>query len=502
MTSPVLVAGAGPVGLTMAMALKRRGVDVRIVDRAAARTDKSKALVIWPRTLELLDIQGCSRPFIEAGLQAHGARILADDGTDLLIHVRFDTARSDYRYALMIPQSETERLLEEQLAKLGVTVERRVELVSFSEAEDGVNALLRHPDGRDETLHASWLAGCDGAHSTVRHALALPFTGDTMSSDWVLADLQIDGELARDEITICWTPDGVMVFFPIDATRLRVIADVGLAAAEEAPAPTVREIQALIDHRGPKGLHAHDPFWISRFRINERKVKDYRHGRVFLCGDAAHVHSPAGGQGMNTGMQDAFNLAWKLSMVWHGLAGPALLESYSPERSAIGDQVLRAAGNMTKVALMRNPVLMELRSLAVGALGHLPALRQRFVDQLAEVDLHYRDSPLTESPRGAARHPAGGERAPDLLLSPAPSETPRLYDVLATGRFAVLSVSAPLVEMPEALRPIAAAVATEASADYVGGHVYLVRPDGYVALSTGAADTGPILAALERIAQG
>ncbi|MEJ1976588.1 MAG: FAD-dependent monooxygenase [Acetobacteraceae bacterium] len=183
------------------------------------------------------------------------------------------------------------------------------------------------------------------------------------------------------------------------------MADVGLAAAEAAPPPTLDEIQALIDARGPAGLRAHDPFWLARFRINERKVKDYRTGRVFLAGDAAHIHSPAGGQGMNTGMQDAFNLSWKLAMVWHGRAKASLLDSYSPERSAIGEQVLRNATQMTHVAIMRNPVLQELRNLAAGVLGHIPALRQRLVDQLTEMDLHYEDGPLTGPAHAAARQP-------------------------------------------------------------------------------------------------
>lgn len=500
MNEVMLVVGAGPVGLSMAMALARRGVAVRIVDKAAAPTDKSKALVIWPRTLELLDIQGCVQPFLAAGLKAVGARILAEGKT--LVHVQLDTARSVHRYALMIAQSETERLLDEQLSQLGVRVERQVELTSFAQDGDGVSAVLRHEDGRDETLRAAYLVACDGAHSTVRHGLAAEFEGETLPSDWVLADVELDGEIPHDELTICWTPDGILAFFPIAGARFRIIADVELATGGEPPAPTLEDTQALLDRRGPPGLRAHDPIWLSHFRINERKVREYRHGRVFLAGDAAHIHSPAGGQGMNTGMQDAFNLAWKLAMVWHGQASSSLLDTYSPERSAIGDQVLSNAGRLTKVAILRNPILQEIRNLGVGALSRVPALRQRMVDQLTEMDLHYRDSTLSQSPPGAARHPAGGERAPDVPLASAAAGATRLHELLGTGKFAVLSVAAAHVELPGELQSIAVAAEAGAAPGYEPGHLYLIRPDAYVAMSASSGDANAILAALRRIGVG
>ncbi|OZI66939.1 FAD-dependent monooxygenase [Bordetella genomosp. 11] len=501
MNHPVLVVGAGPVGLTMAMALKRRGVNLRVIDKSFARSDKSKALVVWPRTLELLEIQGCAPAFIAAGIRGRGARIFAEGNP--LVHVRFDIARSAYDYALMIPQSETERVLEEQLAALGTQVERRVELLSFQDNGDSVGAVLRHPDGREETVDAAYLCGCDGAHSTVRHALGVQFDGSTMPSDWVLGDVHIEGDLSREELTICWQQDGVLAIFPMGETRFRVIADVGASSVAAPAAPTLEGLQALLDARGPQGLRAYDPFWLSGFRINERKVRDYRRGRVFLSGDAAHVHSPAGGQGMNTGMQDAFNLAWKLAMVWHGQAAGTLLDSYSPERSAIGDQVLRNAGNMTRIALLRNPILRELRNLAAGTLSRIPALRQRIVDQLTELDLHYREGgSLTQSPRGAAEHPSPGDRAPDIGLRSTDGNARNLYALLATGRFAVLSVDAPAVDLPQGTRSIAVAAVAAADTAYQAGHVYLVRPDAYVALSVRAGDDATIIAVLERLEAG
>ncbi len=496
MQAQVLVAGAGPVGMTLALALRRQRVDVRIVEKAAARTDKSKALVIWPRTLELLDIQGCAPVFVDAGLRCGGARILGEGHE--LVHAHFSRARSAYPYALMIPQSATEALLEQQLAQAGVQVERQVELLSFTDDGARVTARLRDADGREESTAAAWLAACDGAHSTVRHALGLPFDGDTLASDWVLADVLIDGELPNDELTICWRPDGVLACFPIGGRRFRVIADVGLAPDTAEP-PTLAQVQALIDRRGPKGLRAHDPVWLNHFRINERKLKDYRHGRVFLAGDAAHVHSPAGGQGMNTGMQDAFNLAWKLALVQRGLASPALLDSYSAERSAIGDQVLRNAGQMTRVALLRNRLLRELRDLAAAALSRLPPVEQHLVDQLTELDLHYAHSPLSATPHGASRQPAAGSRAPDAALNAADGSATRLHALLGDGRFVLISVGAASPAVPKALQGLVSGAHAAQADGYDDAHHYLVRPDAYLALSARGGDAKAIFVWLQRL---
>ena len=487
----VLVAGAGPVGLTLALALRRQGVAVRIFDKSAARTGQSRALVIWPRTLELLDIQGCAQHFVAAGIKARGARILTD-GEELL-HAHFDQANSAFPFALMIPQSETERLLEELLADAGVQVERNVELLSFVDEGQRVRTRLRHADGHQEEAFAAWLAACDGAHSTVRHALGLAFDGDTMESAWVLADVQIDGDLPNDILTIGWQAAGVTAYFPMGGQRFRVIAETGTATADTTE-PSLAQVQALIDERGPQGLRARDPVWLSRFGINERKVKDYRHGRVFLAGDAAHVHSPAGGQGMNTGMQDAFNLAWKLALVERGAAAEVLLDSYSTERSAIGDQVLRSTGRMTRIAMLQNPLLRELRDRVAATLGRLPAIQQRLVDQLTELDVHYQHSPLNATPQGAASHPATGTRVPDVEL-----DDTRLHSLLGGGRFVLLSVGVAAPGITAELQQLVSTTVVPRAEGYDGGHHFLVRPDGYLAISARGDDVSSVFEALRRL---
>ncbi|MBS0559571.1 MAG: FAD-dependent monooxygenase [Proteobacteria bacterium] len=477
----VLVAGAGPVGLTMAAELARYGVAVRILDRNAARTDKSKALVVWPRTLELLDRAGCAGNFLGSGMRLNGARIVA--GGRPLARIGFGEVASPFPHGLMIPQSETERLLEDHLAGLGVRVERETELAAFDADAKGVVATLRRPNGDEETLEVDWLIGCDGAHSTVRHALGLDFGGDTLMTDWILADVHLDGlGVPPDELAIYWHAEGILVLFPISSGRYRVIADAGVVQGDaRRPDPALAEVQAVLDRRGPGGVAVRDPVWLSSFRINERKVKDYRAGRVFLAGDAAHVHSPAGGQGMNTGMQDAFNLAWKLALACHGTArAPVLLDSYSAERSAVGDEVLRDAGRMTEIAILRNPVLQALRNAAARVVLGLGPVRHGMAEALSELSVGYPQSPLNGP---AARHP--GPPAPGERMQPRAGEAPvgagprplfALFGEDADGQGAALCARHAALLEP-LVRPA-----------LPGGGIRLVRPDGYVAAVADAGD--------------
>jgi 2-polyprenyl-6-methoxyphenol hydroxylase-like FAD-dependent oxidoreductase len=490
MAAQVLVVGAGPVGLTMAAELARYGVAVRIVEKAAARTDKSKALVLWSRTLELLDRAGCSAAFVAAGHKVDGANIVA--GTKHIAHASFAQVESPYRYALMLPQSDTERLLEEHLNRLGVQVERQVELMSFSQAGGRVSTTLRHVDGREESLDVEWLIGCDGAHSTVRHALGKEFLGNTLQSSWILADVHLHGfPFPESEIATYWHEDGVLVFFPISPGRFRVIANVEAPAGVKPADPTLAEVQAVMDRRGPGNVVMSDPIWLAAFKINERKVADYRDGRVFLAGDAAHVHSPAGGQGMNTGMQDAISLAWKLALVCRGEAadGP-LLASYSIERSAIGEQVLAAAGRMTAVAILQNHALQAIRNFVGRMMLGLAPVQRKLVNQMTEVSIGYDDSPLN----GPAARGVGGPQ-PGERVAPRDGETP--FGFGNAPRFALCAgedeaVRRLLAEFPKLLDP-----KLRAPRDPAG--MLLVRPDGYAAVSAKIGDERPLVEYLRNV---
>jgi len=479
MNPQVLVVGAGPVGLTMAAELARYGVAVRIIEKSPTRTDKSKALVLWSRTLELLERAGCSESFVAAGHKVVGANIVA--GTKLIAHADISVVESPYPYALMLPQSETERLLEQHLNGLGVRIERQVELTAFQPRESGVAATLRRADGHEESLEVDWLLGCDGAHSTARHGLGMSFEGNTLASNWILADVHLHGYPFPDtEIATYWHEDGVLVFFPISPGRFRVIANIELAAGAKPVDPTLAEVQAVMDRRGPGGVILSDPVWLAAFRINERKVTDYRAGRVFLVGDAAHVHSPAGGQGMNTGMQDAINLAWKLALVCRGECADEpnndrpLLASYSVERSAIGAQVLAAAGRLTALGVMKSHAAQAVRNLVGRLVLGLAPVQRKLINQMTEVSVGYDDSPLN----GQTSHGIDGPE-PGRRVAPRSGETS--FGSGGSPRFALCAAPNDcllhLVEaFPQLLDP-------EFRAPFGPGGIWLVRPDGYLACS-------------------
>jgi 2-polyprenyl-6-methoxyphenol hydroxylase-like FAD-dependent oxidoreductase len=487
MNADVFIVGAGPVGMTAASELARYGVSVRIVDKAPQRTDKSKALVVWSRTLELLDRgPGGAAAFLNAGHKALAVNIVANDG-QLIARVAMDSVKSPYPYGLMLPQSETERLLEERLALLGVTVERQVEVLGYKSAAAGVEVTLRHADGQDEIVSAKWLLGCDGAHSIVRHILGVPFVGETMNSDWMLGDIHMTGYPFPDtEASVYWHKDGAFVIFPISPGRYRVIGDLPPTAGAAAPEPTLEQVQAIMDRRGPGGLKAFDPIWLAGFRINGRKVSNYRSGRAFLLGDAAHVHSPAGGQGMNTGMQDAFNLAWKLALVIRGTGGESLLDSYSPERSGVGDQVLKAAEQLTVIGTLKNPALQSIRNLAGHLAFGLAPVQHAFADSMTEVAIGYPGSPLNGPGLHGGSGPKPGERvAPASGQVPVGSGGEPLFALFADQNEATANL---LQRFKGLLDP-------DVRPPFSQNAIWLVRPDGYVACAS--ADEGVIANYLE-----
>jgi 2-polyprenyl-6-methoxyphenol hydroxylase-like FAD-dependent oxidoreductase len=472
----------------MAIELARYGLAVRIVERAPQRTDKSKALVVWSRTLELLDRAECSAALLAAGHKVNAADIVAGDKT--IGRIGFSGVASPYPFALMLPQSETERLFEERLMQFGVAVERRVEAIRFNQTPNGVTTALRRPDGAEETVETQWLIGCDGAHSTIRHGLGLSFEGETLQTDWILADVHVAGfKIPDSELAIYWNAEGLLASFPISPGRYRVIADVGVSKGEHPEDPTLAEVQSAVDRRGPGGLQVSDPIWLSAFRINERKVKDYRSGRVFIAGDAAHVHSPAGGQGMNTGMQDAINLAWKLALCCRASEVPEqLLASYSQERSAVGEQVLKQASRLTAIAVLHNHAAQTVRNLVAGFLFGLAPVRRAMAETMTEVSIGYPRSPLN-GPHGAIG-PAPGERVAPIVGQPP-------VGAGKSPRFALFAEPTPEAERliashPDLLEPAPRpAIAPRGS--------WLVRPDGYVAASAKAGEEGRLAEYLESV---
>ena len=357
----VLVIGAGPTGLTLALALRRRGIACRLVEQAPEPAPQSRALLVQARTLEVLERLGLADRLLAAALPLAGLTLHPKDGAPLRIdlppvHPRFPAA-------VILPQSETERLL----IRGGAAPERRVTLTGL----EGRGAWLRHPDGRGEFVEADWIIGCDGAHSTVRHALKLGFAGAQYPQQLLLADCRLEGlEEGRLHLFMGAAPDGGSLgYFPLPGGLWRAVAI--LPAGVEAPE------QVALSRFVLPGLVLHDMIWSSAFRISRRQVESMRHGHVLLAGDAAHVHSPAGGQGMNLGMQDAWALAAALP------GGEVAVDAWAAQRHAVARRVLVATDLAMRMATARGGARALLRRLAFGAVAGLPWLRQRMTRALA-----------------------------------------------------------------------------------------------------------------------
>ena len=393
----VLVVGAGPAGLFMAAELKRHGVSCRIVDKNDGPTHDTRAAAIQARTLEILESVGLADEFVQAGHICHAKATYTSDHK-LIKYLTFDELDSAFPFVLQLPQSQTERMVARYLARLGTEVERRVELVAFEQDEDGVRATLRHPDGRQETANVSYLVACDGAHSTVRHALGVAFSGDDYPTDLISADVQVEWKLPRDEQLSFFAAQGMLTIFPLPKGRAAIVADIGPAQGDHPPpgAPALEDLQAIFDARTPGGVLS-DPIWSVRYRVHGRQAERYQVGRVFLLGDAAHVCSNIGGQGMNTGMQDAYNLGWKLGLVLNAGSPPSLLDSYHPERHQAGRDMLCLSDHLHRAVLREDPHLSlpeTVRQKLATVLANQEVMQQRMRRAVAELNIGYRHSPV------------------------------------------------------------------------------------------------------------
>jgi 2-polyprenyl-6-methoxyphenol hydroxylase-like FAD-dependent oxidoreductase len=415
----------------MAAELKRRGVDCRIIDKQPHPTDKSKALAMHARTVELLDVVGIADKMIARGFLGHGASMFSQGKR--VVHLIFDELDSKFPFVLLIPQSETEAGLIEYLDSMGVQVERPVELTVFQQTSNCVTATLKHADGREEIVTAQYIIGCDGSHSTVRHTLDFPFEGTAYPDTFAIADVHVDWELPYDEVISFLEETGVLACFPMKGHRFRLLLEI---PGEKGPdeKPTMKEFEDVCKEYVPGRCIISDPVWLTYFKIHRRMANQYRQNRAFICGDASHIHSPVGGQGMNTGMQDAFNLAWKLALVVRGEAPESLLDSYQQERHEVAKALLGGTDMATKVATLRNPVAQNIRNTLASVLMHFEVIQQRMLKQGSMIAVNYRNSKIVGQSRGTmtggmravesqitswldfAHGPAPGDRAPDAEI--------------------------------------------------------------------------------------
>ncbi|MFF2083343.1 FAD-dependent monooxygenase [Nocardia sp. NPDC058176] len=501
----VLVVGAGPVGLTTALELARRGARCRVIEQLGVRPRYAKAVGVQPRTLEVFQGMGVLRAVLDAAVPIRGQIAYADgvEVTRIVLELPPDVP---YGFAAL-PQYETERVLAEQLARTGVRVEYGVTLSSFAQDDTGVTAVLRDADG-EQTVRTGYLVGADGAHSTVRKQLGLTFEGAAFAEQYMLGDVELDWTMPTGYGVRSSRGDDVLVCIPLPGHRryrVSMSAPDELAVAapksgdvahglEGSRAPELHHIQAVLDRLSPQPVTAREMRWSSVFRISHRIVDRYGKGRAFVAGDAAHIHPPTGAQGMNTGIQDAHNLAWKLALVTAGSAAPELLDSYDAERRPVGAEVVDRT-----VRAAREGIGADLTD------------PEQILRREAQLLVDYGRSPIiTPSAVGAV---AAGRRAPDaagltrdlvqfplrlfsLLTGPGhtllihESGTPNYlaleHAAEQARRLAPGELDVYLVLAPDTPADTTLTVIHDSAGDFARGYspdtaAYLIRPDGYLA---------------------
>ena len=386
----VLIVGAGPTGLALAAALEQAGIDHHLVDALPSGMNTSRAAVVHPHTVEMLESLGIVDELHAAGMPLQ--RFVVRDRDVALLRVGFEQVPSKYRHILMIPQPRTEAILESVLKEMGGEVERNTKAVALRQEADHAVVELEGPEGR-KLVRAKFVVGADGMHSIVRQSTAIRFEGEAYGESFILADVRMDWPLGRQEVSLCFSPAGLVVVAPLPDGSFRIVATM-----DQAPeSPGLDDIQKLLDDRGPKQAPAsvQEIVWSSRFRVHHRLASTYRDGRILLMGDAAHVHSPAGGQGMNAGLVDAMVLGKALTAVLRDRAPLSLLDEYAEVRRPAAMEVLGLASRLTRIATVRPVILRKLRNLVLRLLDRVPAFKKKLAFELSGVSRrHLSELPL------------------------------------------------------------------------------------------------------------
>lgn len=493
--APVLIVGAGPTGLALALWLTRSGVGVRIIDKTAEAGTTSRALAVQARTLEFYRQLGIADLLVEGGVPIAAINLMVKGARATRVPLGLiGEGRTPFPFALVFPQDAHERLLIEQLEKLGVHVERRTELVAFEQDADRVRARIQRPDGVEETVETSYLAGCDGASSKVRDVLDIGFPGGTYEGLFYVADVDATGTTVDDELNADLEEADFLLVFPLKPKgRLRLVGTVrGRSAAAEDKLSFEDVPGRAIEHMG---LTITKVNWFSTYRVHHRVANSFRSGRAFLLGDAAHIHSPVGGQGMNTGIGDAVNLAWKLAAVLQRGSPVTLLDSYEPERIAFARQLVATTDRLftfiSRQGFIARIIRTKIAPRIVPLLFRLGSMRDFLFRTVSQVGVNYRGGALSE---GATDDLAGGDRLPWIQMDDGGDN----FAPLASLDWQVHVYGEVRGGVPEACAELQLALysfAWQESMAHVGverGALYLIRPDGYLALADLVSDTSTL----------
>ena len=487
-SAPVLIVGAGPTGLVLALWLTRLGVPVRIIDRAAQPGTTSRALAVQARTLEFYQQIGIADDVIAGGVKVPALNLWVSGRQRARVRIdAIGQGLSPFAFALVYPQDAHEHLLIEHLEHAGVRVERETELVHLEQGADGVRATLRTTAG-EEVFETSYVAGCDGASSTVRHQLGIEVPGGTYQGYFYVADVNARTPLANDELHIDIEDVDFLIIFPLKgADNLRMV---GLVHEHEKPDHelTFDDVKGRAVDRMQLGDA--NVNWFSAYRVHHRVAPRFRDGRAFLLGDAAHVHSPVGGQGLNTGIGDAVNLAWKLAAVLKGEAGAALLDTYETERIAFARRLVETTDRGFTIVTRQGRIARVVRTRLVPAIApalfRLPAMRRLFFRTVSQINVSYHDSALSEGKTGAI---VAGDWLPWIRMNGSDNFAP-----LTALRWQVHVYGHARKELAAACSALGIALyefewnKAARDAGVSDGGLYLIRPDGYIGLADAEAD--------------
>jgi 2-polyprenyl-6-methoxyphenol hydroxylase-like FAD-dependent oxidoreductase len=485
----VLIVGAGPTGLVLALWLTRLGVRVRVIDKTAEPGTTSRALAVQARTLELYGQIGLADEVVERGRRVAAANLwVAGQQVARAVFGDMGVGISPHPFALVFPQDEHERLLIDRLAEVGVHVQRRTELVHFEEASDRVLARLTRSDGTSEICECAYLAGCDGAHSVIREALNIGFPGGTYTHLFYVADVEASGAATNGELHVALDRTDFLAVFPLKGQgRARLVGTVREEAEHQHENLSWGDVSKRVIEWMPIDVASVN--WFSTYRVHHRVADRFREGREFLLGDAAHVHSPVGGQGMNTGIGDAVNLAWKLAAVQHGRANAAILDSYETERIAFARRLVattdQAFTGVTSAGAVARTLRLHIVPFLIPSLFAFRAARRLMFRTVSQTAVNYRGSKLSE---GRAGRLHGGDRLPWVKTSSGGLDDDNFTPLTSLDwQVHVYGNARPEIRAVCQQRRLPLHVfAWQPDMGRKGlrrDAVYLVRPDGYVAVA-------------------